>query len=117
MADEVTLDRIARELKDIRALLTKVINAHHAGEEEIPEHIQRFCMYMHNLHSISWMYHENGQIVPPHINAEMERCDDRFRQLLAAVNTDGGAFERVRREMAADPNNRWDHTKQLEKPK
>ncbi len=47
----------------------------------------------------------------------MERCDDRYRQILDEMHKDGGTFERVRREMAKDPLNRWDHTRQLAKPK
>jgi hypothetical protein len=63
------------------------------------------------------MYESLGQAIPAHINREIERCDDRYRQLLMKAHTDGGAFEKVRREMAADPLNRWDHTRFLEKPK
>lgn len=43
----------------------------------------------------------------------MERCDDRFRQLLTEAHTDGGTFEKVRREMVKDENNRWDHTRAI----
>jgi hypothetical protein len=35
---------------------------------------------------------------------------------LEVLHTDGGTFERVRSEMAADPKNRYDHTRQLAKP-
>jgi hypothetical protein len=46
---------------------------------------------------------------------EVERCDDRLRQMLSEQHSDGGTFEKVRREMAKDPENRWDHTRQLER--
>ena len=49
--------------------------------------------------------------------AEMERCDDRFRQLLEEAHLDGNVFEQVRRKMADDPNNRWDHTRAIGGPK
>jgi hypothetical protein len=55
--------------------------------------------------------------VPIHILRECERLDDRYRQLVTKLHTDGGAFEKVRREMAQDPTNRWDHTRFLEPPK
>lgn len=74
-------------------------------------------MYMHDVHDIVNLYHEGGQVPPPHVIAEMERCDDRYRQILESLHADGGAFEKVRREMADDPNNRWDHTRLLTKPK
>lgn len=74
-------------------------------------------MYAHDVHDMNNMYVELGHEPPPHIKREMERCDDRFRQLLTEAHTDGGTFEKVRREMAKDPLNRWDHTRQLDKPK
>lgn len=115
LSDEHRLDRIARELKDIRTMLTKVIFYIHEGEAEVPEGIRRFSMYMHDIHDIAYMYEERGHQVPQYIISELERGDDRLRQLLEKLHTDGGAFERVRREMAEDPNNRWDHTRQLTK--
>jgi hypothetical protein len=87
------------------------------AESEIPEKMRRFTMYMHDLHDVSYMYEEKGHPTPHYILREMERCDDRFRQLLNELHLDGGTFERVRREMAADPENRWDHTRQLNGPK
>jgi len=102
-----------RELTLIRQLLTDHVNAQRAAEAEVPERMRRFANYMHNVHDISYMYQELGQIVPEHILRETERCDDRFRQLLVEYNTDAGAFEKVRREMAQDKDNRWDHTRQL----
>jgi hypothetical protein len=83
------------------------------AEMEVKEKMRRFTMYMHELHDISYMYEERGQAVPAHILRELERCDDRLRQLLEKEHMDGGTFERVRREMAGDEKNRWDHTKQV----
>lgn len=114
---EVYLERIAKELKTIRELVSTAVGAIHEAESEIPEKMRRFVMYMHDVKDIFNMYHESGQQAPTWVRAEMERCDDRFRQLLTEAHTDGGAFEKVRREMAEDPNNRWDHTRQLAKPK
>jgi hypothetical protein len=107
--------RMARELKDIRVLLTNLTNALMRAESEVPEKIRRFVIYMHCVHDISWMYEERGHTAPQYILREMERCDDRYRQLLNELHTDGGTFEKVRREMAADPDNRWDHTRLLPK--
>lgn len=111
------LFRACRELTTMRQMLTKVVNYMVDAESEIPEKMRRFIMYMHDVHDIVNLYHENGQIAPRYVLEEMERCDDRYRQLLEQMHTDGGIFEKVRREMAADPKNRWDHTRQLAKPK
>jgi len=86
------------------------------AESEVPEKLRRFMNYMHDLHDIKYMYEELGHTVPDHHLREMERCDDRFRQVIAEMNAQGGAIDKVRREMAADPNNRWDHTRQLAPP-
>ena len=111
------LNRIARELAMIRQLVAKVVHSITEAESEIPEKMRRFIMYMHDVHDVSYMYEERGHQAPPHLLREMERCDDRYRQLLAELHLDGGVFERVRREMASDPENRWDHTRLLSKPK
>lgn len=104
---------IRRELKTIRELVGKVIFYIVEAESEIPEKMRRFMNYMHDLHDIKYMYEELGHAVPAHHLREMERCDDRFRQLIEKQNEAGGTFEKVRREMAADPLNRWDHTRLL----
>ena len=114
---EAHLERIGRELKTMREMLSKVIYYISEAEAEVPEKMRRFMNYMHDLHDIKYMYEELGHAVPPHHLREMERCDDRFRQLVGVQNEEGGTFEKVRREMAADPDNRWDHTRLLTKPK
>src|SRR5216684_2769851 len=96
---EVYLKRIDANIKLIREMLTTVVT------------------YMHDVHDIAHLYEERGLPVPRHVMAELERCDDRYRQLLEQAHTDGGTFEKVRRDMAEDPANRWDHTRQLSKPK
>ncbi len=113
---EASLDRIAREMKTMREMMSKIVNYMIEAESEIPEKMRRFLNYMHDLHDIKYMYEELGHTVPPHQLREMERCDDRFRQLIAEQNAAGGTFDKVRREMAADPENRWDHTRLLPKP-
>lgn len=115
VSDHDILLRIARELKIIRELTSATTNAAREAESEIPEKMRRFVMYMHDVHDINNMYHELGQQAPEWVKSEMERCDDRYRQLLIEAHTDGGTFEKVRREMAQDPDNRWDHTRQLTK--
>lgn len=118
MSDELSdlkaeLNRIAREMTTVRQLVSDVVNYARNAESEVPEFMRRFANYMHDLHDIKYMYEDLGHSVPQHLLQELERCDDRFRQLLAKLNTPGEAFEKVRREMAADPLNRWDHTKLL----
>lgn len=108
---------IHEELKHIRQMMSKVINYIIDAESEVPEKMRRFIMYMHDIHDIVNMHTELGHPVPRHVLQEAERCDDRLRQLLTEMHTDGGAFEKVRAEMAKDPANRWDHTRQLTAPK
>jgi len=109
--------RIAQELKAIRELTATAVHSFREAESEIPEKMRRFITYMHDIHDVSYMYEERGHQAPSWILREMERCDDRYRQLLAELHLDGGTFEKVRREMAEDPENRWDHTRLLTKPK
>lgn len=114
---QAELNRQSRELATIRQLLGQVIFAIKDAETEVPEKMRRFMNYMHDVHDVKFMYEELGHPVPQHVNDELQRLDDRYRQLLSEYNAPGGAFEKVRREMAKDPANRWDHTKLLAKPK
>lgn len=114
---EVHLHRVATELASIRAMMAEVIKYMKDAESEIPEFMRRFIMYMHDIHDVKHLYEEHGLSVPSHVARECERCDDRLRQLLTDLHADGGTFEKVRRKMAEDPLNRWDHTRQLAAPK
>jgi hypothetical protein len=116
-SDSIYLERCSKELTQIRQMLTKVVTYMIDAESEVPEKMRRFIMYMHDVHDISYLYESRGLPVPEHVVRELERCDDRYRQLLIELHMDGGTFEKVRREMANDPENRWDHTRQLSKPK
>ena len=107
------LHRACRELTLIRQQLSKVLFAIHDAESEVPEKMRRFIMYMHDVHDVAYMYEERGVPVPEHVARELERCDDRYRQLLKELHMDGGAFEKVRAKMAEDTENRYDHTRQL----
>ena len=113
----VLLQRIARELTMIRQQTTLGIAMMRDAETEIPEFMRRFMNYMHDLQDIKYMYEDLGHQVPEHHKREAERCDDRFRQLLQKLHAEGGEFSKVRREMAEDPENRWDHTRLLFPPK
>jgi hypothetical protein len=110
---EVYLERIARDTRESLLLLRELVRFYRDAESEIPESVRRFVTYMHDVHDVTYMYEERGLVIPDWIKEELQRCDDRFRQILQKLNTDGGAFEKVRREMAGDGENRWDHTKQL----
>lgn len=107
------LERIARETKEVRIMMQQVVKYMVDAESEIPERMRRFIMYMHDVHDVMYMYQEVGHEPPEHVKAEARRCDDRYRQILAEMHSDTGAFEKVRREMAGDKHNRWDHTRLL----
>ena len=109
----VYLERMSRELTQIRKLMTEQVKFLRDAETEVPESLRRFANYMHDCHDIKYMYDELGHPPPKHLLDELERVDDRYRQILKSHNTDGGAIEKIRREMASDEDNRWDHTKQL----
>lgn len=123
MSDEAKLDasvterdllwRIARELKLLREQNTELLSFFRDAEAEVPESLRRFANYMHDVHDIKYMYEELGTRPPQHILDEIERLDDRYRQILKAHNTDGGAIEKIRREMAEDPENRYQHKREL----
>jgi hypothetical protein len=108
------LFRIYRELVTIRKQNTEMVGFLRDAESEVPESLRRFANYMHDVHDIKYMYEEHGMPPPMHVLQEIERLDDRYRQILKAHNTDGGAIEKIRREMADDPENRYDHARQLE---
>lgn len=116
-SDRDLLLRIAQELKLIRENTSKALFAMHEAEKEVPEKMRRFANYFHDIVHIKGEYVTLGIAPPKWIDEEMERCHDRFRQALIELHTDGGAFEKIRREMASDPLNRYDHTRQLAKPK
>jgi hypothetical protein len=107
------LFRIARELTTLRKQTTEMISYLRDAESEVSEKMRRFIMYMHDIHDVMNMYTEQGHAVPAHVLREVERCDDRYRQLLEEAHSDGNTFEKVRRDMAQDPENRWDHTRAL----
>ena len=114
--DQTELAEIRRELATIRNLLSEGVRYLRDAESEIPERIRRFTHHMHSIHDIKYMYEELGVHPPKYLMDELERVDDRFRQLMAEENTEGGVFSKVRRDMATDPKNRYDHTRQLAAP-
>ena len=110
---EVYLKWIAADMKIIRQQLTEAIKYLRDAESEVPESLRRFMNYAHDVHDVKNMYEELGQPVPKHLLDELQRVDDRYRQVLKTMHSEGGALEKIRREMAEDPENRWDHTRQL----
>ena len=114
---ELHLKHMAADLQILKGLVGKVVHYMVEAESEVPEKMRRFIMYMHDIHDIKNLYDEHGLPVPDHVMREVERCDDRLRQLLLDLHTDGNAFERIRAEMAKDKENRWDHTRRLTPPK
>jgi hypothetical protein len=107
------LFRIARELTNVRKLNTELLSFYRNAEAEVPESLRRFANYMHDIHDIKFMYEQHGAPVPVWVMDELRRCDDRYRQILKKMNSDGGPIEKVRREMSGDKDNLHDHTKQL----
>src|SRR5438445_764757 len=93
-SEKVYLERIARDMHSIKQMLGEVIFYMKEAEKEVSEKMRRFIMYAHDVHDIVNLYVEGGHPVPRHVMAEMERCDDRFRQLLEEAHTDGGTFEK-----------------------
>ena len=116
LTEKDLLLRIARELKVIRENTSKALFAIHEAEAEVPEFMRRFGNYFHDIVHIKGEYVTLGIHPPKWLDEEMERCHDRMRQMLVELHTDGGVFEKVRRRMADDPLNRYDHTRQLSKP-
>lgn len=114
VTDRDLLWRIAKELTQMRKLQSELVRFYRDAESEVPESLRRFANYMHDVHDIKYMYEEHGSNPPTWILDEIQRLDDRYRQILKTLNEGGGAIDKVRREMAADPENKWDHTKQLE---
>ena len=112
----VEMNRLAREVSSVRQLVTQVVQYIREAESEIPEKMRRFMNYMHDVSDVRYMYESLGHPLPAHLLRELERLDDRYRQLLKEMHLDGGSFEKVRREMASDPENRWDHTRLLYAP-
>jgi hypothetical protein len=109
----VYLKQMAGDMQIMRVQLTELIKYMREAESEVPESLRRFMNYFHDIHDVKFTYEEVGQKPPAHLLDELQRCDDRYRQVLKAMHSDGGALEKVRREMASDPENRWDHTRQL----
>jgi len=116
MSNEIDSNgNLARDIQSIKSMLVEVINNINTAESEVPERMRRFVDYFHNVRDIITMYEERGHSAPQYVLKEAERCDDRYRQLLEEYHSDGNAFEKIRREMADDPANRWEHTRLLPK--
>ena len=112
------LERLVRDQRDTYLQIQKFVHAMvEEAEAEIPEKYRRFANAMHDIHDIKYMYEDVGTVVPPHILRACERFDDRFRQIEEEMNKEDGVFGKVRRKMASDTRNRWDHTRYLGPPK
>lgn len=104
---------LARDIQQLRSMLTEVINYMNEAESEVPEKMRRFIMYFHDVHDLINFWHELGLTPPLHIKQEVERCADRFRHMLEDAYADGGTFEKVRQDMSQREGNRYDWTKLL----
>lgn len=110
------MKNIQKELVLIRQLNSEMTRFMRDAEAEVPESLRRFANYFHDLHDVKFVYEEHGQDVPQYVLRELERLDDRYRQILKEHKKEGGAINKIIREMAGDTENRWDHTKQLPSP-
>lgn len=113
---DARLKLMSDDIHMIRTMLGHVLGAVREAESEVPEKMRRFANYYHDVVHIKGEYVSLGITPPKFIDEEMERCHDRMRQVLKDLHTDGNAFEKIRREMAKDPENRFDHTRQLKGP-
>src|SRR5258706_16008442 len=95
---EVYLSWIAADMKIIRIQMTEVMSYLRDAESEVSEKMRRLIMYAHDLHDVCFMYESRGQPAPETVRREMERCDDRYRQLLKEAHDHGGTFEKVRQK-------------------
>ena len=112
------LFRIARELTQIRQGMNKALFAMGEAEKEIPEKMRRFMNYFHDVVHVKGEYVTLGIQPPKEIDQEMERMHDRALQILHDLHSDGGHFEKVRREMTNHSvTPRYDHTRQISAPK
>lgn len=114
---DAALKVLRQDMHMIKNMLGEVIVYMKSAESEIPESYRRFVNAFHDLHDIRYMYHEEGMQCPEYVDREIERMHDRYRQILAKMNHEDGAFGKIRRDMASDPLNRYDHTRLLAKPK
>lgn len=105
------LKDLARDMRQVRLDLTKVLNSIAEAESEVPEKMRRFTMYFHDVRDLVAMHEERGVPPPAHLMREIERCDDRMKHLLQDLFGDGGTFEKVRRDMTERGGNRYDHTR------
>lgn len=112
----VLLQRIARDITTVKTLVSQGMIGFRDAESEVPEKLRRFMNYCHDLHAMKFMYEEHGHQAPEWVMRELERIDDRYRQIIAEMKAEGGPINKVIREMAKDPANRWDHAKLLPKP-
>jgi len=69
VTDRQLLFRIARELKDIRALTSKALFAMGEAEKEIPEKMRRFMNYFHDVVHVKGEYVTLGLPCPKWIDA------------------------------------------------
>lgn len=110
---EAHLNNMARDIRQLRSMLTEVVNYMKDAESEVPEKMRRFMMYAHDMHDMKFMHEELGLPVPKYILKELERCDDRLKHLLEDLFGDTGTFEKVRQDMTRRGGNRYDHTRLL----
>ncbi len=111
------LFRIARELTTIRQGVSKALYAMGEAEKEVPEKMRRFMNYFHDVVHVKGEYVTLGLVPPKEIDQEMERNHDRALQILHDLHSDGGHFEKVRRDMTTHPvKPRFDHTRQIANP-
>ena len=106
---------MSRDMQALRSMLTQVVNYMVDAESEVPEKMRLFIMYFHDAHDLMNLYHEQGHEPPKWVIKEVERCSDRYRQILEDLYDPNkeGHFEKVRQDMATRGGNRYEWERQL----
>lgn len=94
-----TLELILKELRQLNLSFSEVTTYLHKAEAEIPHHLRGLMDYYHDVIHLIRAYESIGMPIPSVLLRESERMHDRMGQLIEREHRQGGAFERVIKEM------------------
>lgn len=92
---EDLLTEILAELKAIRKGNDYIVEMYRRAENEVPEHIRRHSMYMHDLFDMKWFCEQLGLIFGDQMHAEMDRALLRYEELVEDEASQGGVFHKT----------------------
>ena len=108
-----TLDLILKELRELNRSFAEVTAYLHRAEKEIPHHLRGLMDYYHDVIHLIRAYESIGMPIPNMLLRESERMHDRMHQLIEREHRQGGAFEKVIKEMNEEPEgNKYKHGKE-----